>query len=98
MREVCLGSAQRLVAWQQEVTGISVFNADDFAHLAEIWNAFEQNYLHGGLLNNGVGVDLIQGEGISAAGKRERKLNQTSAMPSKAKPKMGQPGKSTKTL
>ena len=40
------GGAQRLVALQEEVAGIAVPDADDFAHLAELGDAFQQNDFH----------------------------------------------------
>ena len=40
------GGAQRLAALQQEIAGKSVLDADDFAHLAELGDAFQQNDFH----------------------------------------------------
>jgi len=40
------GSAQRLAALEQKVTGKPVLDADDFAHLAELGDAFQQNDFH----------------------------------------------------
>ena len=40
------GGAQRLAALQQEIAGKSVLDADDFAHLAELGDTFQQNDFH----------------------------------------------------
>jgi hypothetical protein len=48
--EIALCGAQCLAAWQEEVAGIAVLDADDIAELAEIWNAFEKNNVHGSVL------------------------------------------------
>ena len=48
--EIALRGAQCLAAWQEEVAGITVLDADDIAELSEIWNAFEKNNVHGSVL------------------------------------------------
>ena len=40
------GGAQRLAALEQEIAGIAVANLHDFAHLAELAHAFQQNDFH----------------------------------------------------
>ena len=45
-RLVVGGRAQRLAARQQEIAGKAVFHAHDFAHLAELADAFEQDHFH----------------------------------------------------
>ena len=46
-----------LVARQKEVTGVTVLDADDFAHLAELGDALEKDDFHGVLLGF-VGIGL----------------------------------------
>jgi hypothetical protein len=43
---VVRGGAQRLAALEQKVAGKPVLDADDFAHLAELGDAFQQNDFH----------------------------------------------------
>ena len=43
---VVRGGAQRLAALEQEIAGKPVLDADDFAHLAELGDAFQQNDFH----------------------------------------------------
>ncbi len=40
------GGAQRLAALQQKIAGKPVLDADDFAHLAELGDALQQNDFH----------------------------------------------------
>ena len=40
------GGAQRLAALQKKIAGKAVLDADDFAHLAELGDAFQQNDFH----------------------------------------------------
>ena len=42
------GGAQRLAAFQKKVAGKPVLDADDFAHLAELGHALQQNDFHFG--------------------------------------------------
>ena len=49
LRAVVLGGAQRLALRQQEIAREPVLDADDFTHLAELGDAFEQNDFHFGL-------------------------------------------------
>ena len=46
---VVLGGAQRLALRQQEIARKAVLDAHDFAHLAELGDAFEQDHFHLGL-------------------------------------------------
>ena len=45
-RAVFLGGAQRLALRQQEIARKAVLDAHDFAHLAELGDAFEQDHFH----------------------------------------------------
>ena len=46
---VILGGAQRLALREQEIARETVLDADDFAHLTELGDAFEQDHFHVGL-------------------------------------------------
>ena len=50
------GGAQRLAALEQKIAGKAVLDADDFAHLAELGDAFQQNDFHIDSPSEGVGV------------------------------------------
>jgi hypothetical protein len=42
-----LGGAQRLLFGQQEVAGKAVLDPDFVTHLAQLFDSFEQDHLHG---------------------------------------------------
>ena len=53
------GGAQRLAALEQEIAGKAVAHFDDFAHLAELGHAFQQNDFHvGSPLDDRIGFEL----------------------------------------
>ncbi len=47
---VGLVGAQRLLVGQQEVAGVTVLDGNDIADAAELFDAFEQNDIHGQML------------------------------------------------
>ena len=49
---VGLGGPQRLLLGQQEIAGKAVLDADFVAHLAQLFDAFEQDHLHGSTLTS----------------------------------------------
>ena len=50
MFAIVFGGAQGFAFWQQKVAGVSGFNRDHIAHLAEFLDAFQKNDFHIALL------------------------------------------------
>ena len=50
--DVGFGGAERFFLRQKEIAREAVFHFHDIAHLAELFDAFEQDHLHGGVLTS----------------------------------------------
>ena len=66
--EVGFGRAQRLLLRQQEVAGEAVLHLHHIAHLAELFDAFEQDHLHGCLLLHDVGKQRHEARALDGVG------------------------------